>query len=54
MCCNWLASFVLFICNLVTGKVTESALALQVEVAIERSMEQTLASHLTQVANVRD
>ncbi len=37
--------------HLVAGKVTESELALKVQAAIERGLEQTLASHFTQVAN---
>ncbi|WP_211468195.1 YihY family inner membrane protein [Collimonas silvisoli] len=38
----------LFVCNLVANKVTDSALAWQVEAAIEQGLEQTLAAYFEQ------
>lgn len=38
----------LFVCNLVADKVTKSALAWQVEAAIEHGLDQTLAAYFTQ------
>ncbi|AMO99362.1 yihY family inner membrane domain protein [Collimonas arenae] len=42
----------LFVCNLVAGKVAETELAQQVEVAIEQGLEQTLASYFTHGSNL--
>ncbi|MEM4989054.1 YihY family inner membrane protein [Collimonas sp. H4R21] len=38
----------LFVCNLVAGKVADEALAWQVEAAIERGLEQTLAAYFAE------
>ncbi|GAC1329780.1 MAG: YihY family inner membrane protein [Collimonas sp.] len=38
----------LFVCNLVAAKVSKSALAWQVEAAIEQGLEQTLAAYFTE------